>query len=139
MILFWGTIGAQLGPRFNPSPNKPYFGNLTILMSLIKAFSCPDLTSNRHLFIPGKRGRKKAITGRLWALYGAQFGRIFSNKSIYCPYFHANQNGRFYGRILGVASLPREGAKDETVTAPIFTHTPDLPAFPEENPEKSGS
>jgi hypothetical protein len=70
-------------------------------MDRIKALSCPDLTSNGHLFLSGKRGRKKATIARLWALYGAQFGLIFPNKSIYCPYFHANQNGRFYGRILG--------------------------------------
>ena len=102
MTLFWDTIEAQIGLRFNPSPNKPYFCNRTILIDLIKAISCPDLTLNRQFVtIPGKTGRKKAAIGRLWALYGAQFGRILPNKSIYCPYLHANRIGRFYGRIFG--------------------------------------
>ena len=34
---------------------------------------------------PGKSGRKKATIGRLWALYGAQFGRILANKATYKP------------------------------------------------------
>ena len=52
---------------------------------------------------PGKRGRKKAIIGRLWALYGAQIGRIFANKSIYWLHFHSNRIGQFYGLFLGPA------------------------------------
>ena len=106
-------------------------------MSLIKAISCPDLTPNRHSTIPGKRGRKKAAIARLWALYGAQFGRILPNKSIYGPYFHANRNGRFYGRILGAVS-PREG-EEYDILRPVSTQNPDLPARPEKCPEKSGS
>jgi hypothetical protein len=40
-------------------------------MVLIKAISCPDLTANGHLTIPGKKAQKKATIGQYWALYGA--------------------------------------------------------------------
>jgi len=44
---FPDPIGAQFGPRFKTSPNKPYFGNRTILKDRIGALSCP---------IPGQNG-----------------------------------------------------------------------------------
>jgi hypothetical protein len=46
-------------------------------MALIKALSCPVLTSNGHLFIPGKKGPKKGhygpIMGIIWGLIWAYF------------------------------------------------------------------
>jgi hypothetical protein len=60
-----------------------------------------DLMPNGHLIDPGKRGRNKAAMARLWALYRAQFWRIFPNKPIYWLHFHANRIGQFYGRTLG--------------------------------------
>ena len=92
---------ARIGLLLKTSPNKPYFGNRTNLMNLIKAISCPDLTSNGFSIDPGKRCQKKAIRGRLWALYRAQFWRILANRTIKIRIFHANRKGAFYGRIFG--------------------------------------
>jgi hypothetical protein len=75
MTLFRGIIGARIGLRLNQIPNLPFFDNRTILMSLIKALSCPDLTSNWHLFIPGKRGRYCPIMGIIWGSIWAYFGK----------------------------------------------------------------
>jgi len=90
-------IRARIGLRLKTSPNKPYFGNRTNLIDLVKADSCPDLTSNGHLTPPKKRGRRNASMAHLQALYGAQFGRIFENRTLYLPIFVSSGIGEFYG------------------------------------------
>src|SRR5208282_908872 len=71
---------------------------------------------------PEKRGRKKAVIARLWALYGPQFGRILANKSIYGLFFVSSGIGRFYERILRrnlmihhMASPPRLGRRHSSL------------------------
>jgi len=90
---------ARIGLRFKITSNKAYFGNRANLIGLIKADSCPDLTSNRHLTHPEKRGRKNASMGLLWVLCGAQFWLILANRALYLPFFVSRGIGRFYGRI----------------------------------------
>jgi hypothetical protein len=48
-------------------------------MSLIKALSCPDLTSNGFSVDPENKGSRKAAIARQRALYEAQIGRILAN------------------------------------------------------------
>jgi len=51
------------------------------------------------LVCPGKKAAYNAAMGRLWALYGAQIGRILEIKALNGGIFRANQKETFCRRI----------------------------------------
>jgi len=81
---------------------------------------------NRYLIDPGKRGCRNASMGRLRALYGTQFGRIFANSALYWSKFNSTVIGRYYGLILDAAALLTRwgvGATAPTIS-PLYNHEP---------------
>lgn len=89
-------IRVRIEPGFihsgsNRSPNRASFKNKPEYALFLqseelkrsrKRVLLADLMPNGYLIDTGKRGRKRAAMARLWALYGAQIGLIFTNRAI---------------------------------------------------------